>query len=109
MASNGGPAFPIVGETTDEDLGNRYLGMSLRDWFAGMVQADDRLVKAVRGMDDHTLAIFARCPDSEAEYFGETADKYVQRYGVEAKAIARVRYMQADAMLAAREKRDGKE
>jgi hypothetical protein len=77
----------------------------LRDYFAANVQADDRLVKSVRAMDDHDLAIFARCPDAESEFFrlGEP-EKYVLRYLLEAKAIARVRYMQADAMIAEREK-----
>ena len=78
-------------------------GMSLRDYFAAAVQADDRLVKCVRAMDDKDLAIFALCPDAEADFFvlGQV-EKYVLRFELEAKAIARVRYMQADAMLRAR-------
>jgi len=90
----GGPAFP-VNEHTD------HPGMSLRDWFAGMVQADDRLVKCVRAMDDTDLAIFARCPTAEADFMalGEV-EKYIKRFELEAKAIARVRFMQANAMLA---------
>jgi len=78
--------------------------ITLRDLFAAAVQADDRLVKSVRAMDDTDLAIFARCPDAEDDFMalGEV-EKYVLRFELEAKAIARVRFMQADAMLAERE------
>ena len=84
--------------------GSLYKEITLRDLFAAAVQADDRLVKSVRAMDDTDLAIFARCPDAEDDFMalGEV-EKYVLRFELEAKAIARVRFMQADAMLAERE------
>jgi hypothetical protein len=104
--NNGGPAFPIgSGDMRDPT------GMTLRDWFAGQLQVDDRLVKAVRAMDDTDLAIFAIHPDSErddwiadADYHGlSSVEKIIKRLEIEARAIARVRYMQSDAMLKARE------
>lgn len=102
-------------------------GMTLRDYFAAHAQQDDRLVKCVRAMDDEALhllgeqsAFFAKHPESERdEWITETesgltplnwqglseVQKVYQRLKLEAKAIAAVRYMQADAMLAAREAR----
>jgi hypothetical protein len=89
--------------------------MSLRDYFAAHVQADDRLVKVIRAMDDTALEIFALHPDAEREEHiteveltvwgalpSEVA-KVARRLELEAHAIARVRYMQSDAMLCARE------
>ena len=79
---------------------------------------DRFIVQAVRAMDDTALAIFALYPDSEREeHITETGilalepdwlaldevGKVAARLELEAKAIARVRYMQADAMLKARE------
>ena len=104
---DGGPAFPIgSGDMRDPT------GMSLRDWFAGQLQADDRLVKVVRAMDDEALAIFAVHPYAEDEeaiayatdYNGLSQVQAVEkRLLLESKAIARVRYMQADAMLSERD------
>lgn len=91
-------------------------GMTLRDYFAAHMQADDRLVKCVRAMDDSALEIFARFPELEREEhitevdlthwhtLGSEAAKVARRLELEAKAIARVRFMQADAMLAERAK-----
>jgi hypothetical protein len=88
--------------------------MTLRDYFAAQCQADDRLVKCVRAMDDKALEYFALYPDSEREEcitevrytewhaLPSEVAKVTRRLEIEAKAIARVRYMQADAMLAAR-------
>lgn len=109
--NDGGPAFPNI--TPDmQVIGGP--GMSLRDWFAGQCQADDRLVKCIRAMDDTALEFFARFPDSEREEHITEADftnwaelgpevaKITQRLQLEAKAIARVRFMQADTMIAVR-------
>jgi hypothetical protein len=117
--NTGGPAFPV----NTSNAGERgacypHSGMDLRDYFAAHVQADDRLVKCVRAMDDTALEIFALHPDAEREeaitetgiLAGETmwhamsaVEKVTARLELEAKAISRVRYMQADAMLKARE------
>jgi len=92
--------------------------LDLRDYFAAHVQADDRLVKCIRAMDDTALVIFAVNPTAEREeHITETGmlvgepdwlaldevGKVTARLELEARAIARVRYMQADAMLKARE------
>ncbi|WP_420465573.1 hypothetical protein [Panacagrimonas sp.] len=116
--NDGGPAFPVWelnGHGQQETTG---FGMTLRDYFAAHVQADDRLVKCIRAMDDTALAIFALHPTAEREeHITETGilslvpdwaaldevGKVTARLELEAKAIARVRYMQADAMLKARE------
>lgn len=129
--NDGGPAFPVechwnADGTVSGGLqtGNAQgwaTGMSLRDYFAAHVQADDRLVKCVRAMDDKALAIFAICPTAEREeHITETGPldlvpdwlaldevgRVAARLELEAKAIARVRYMQADAMLRARAPKD---
>lgn len=90
-----------------------------RDYFAAQVQADDRLVKCIRAMDDSALAMLALYPSLEREdWLTETkhedivgtpwsamseVGKVAHRLQLEARAIAKVRYMHADAMLAARE------
>ena len=107
--NDGGPAFPPL--TGPGNIAYTYGGMTLRDYFAAHCQEDDRLVKVVRAMDDRDLAMFALHPDLERdEWLTETdfsgmpeVEKVAKRLRLEAKAIARVRYMQADAMLAERE------
>ncbi len=111
LPKDGGPAFPTGFQPTHCEPEH---GMSLRDYFAGQCQADDRLVKVIRAMDDSALEIFALHPDCEREEHitdvnlthwaalpSEVA-KVRRRLELEARAIARVRYMQADAMLTAR-------
>lgn len=119
---DGGPAFPTKHPSLDPRASGFYTepGLSLRDYFAACVQADDRLVKCVRAMDDVALEVFALYPNAERdEHITETGplegkiqwigmsqvEKVTARLTLEAKAIARVRYMQADAMLAARKER----
>jgi hypothetical protein len=115
--NDGGPAFPHYRQWedrkgyTETDVAD---GMTLRDYFAAAVQADDRLVKCIRAMDDGALEIFALHPTVEREEHiteinltdwaalpSEVA-KIRRRLELEARAAARVRYMQADAMLKAR-------
>jgi hypothetical protein len=111
--NDGGPAFPCEGGHSS----GLYPapGMTLRDYFAANCQADDRLVKCIRAMDDKSLEFFALYPDSErdehitaVEYtdwssLPSEVAKVKKRLELEANAIAKVRYMQADAMLKARE------
>ena len=115
--SDGGAAFPTEFAGVE---GSRFQeGMTLRDYFAAALQADDRLVKCVRAMDDSALELFALHPDAEDETWitqveltqwvalpSEVA-KVTKRLELEARAIARVRYIQADAMLAEREAEGG--
>lgn len=111
---NGGPAFPTDSEHQNGPNSYHFEGMTLRDYFAANMKEDDRLVKCIRAMDDSALAVFAIAPNSEreewiteiddaCEYIGlAEVEKIAKRLEIEAKAIARVRYMQADAMLEAR-------
>jgi hypothetical protein len=117
--NTGGPAFPTaMEEHVDGILHYDQPGMTLRDYFAAHMQEDDRLVKCVRAMDDTALELFALHSGAEREeaitetgmLAGSTmwhamsaVEKVATRLELEAKAIARVRYMQADAMLKARE------
>lgn len=131
MTDHNEPAFPgIRGEngcgnetrTITPNGDNLWVehnqGITIRDYFAAHCQEDDRLVKCIRAMDDESLEIFARFPELEREEcltevhmdrltcwpsLGTEVAKVTRRLELEAKAIARVRYMQADAMLAARE------
>lgn len=118
--NDGGPAFP----STILDDALHVPGMSLRAYFAGHVQADDRLVKCVRAMDDSALEFFALHPGAEREEHITEVDmealhltnwhalpsevaKVTRRLELEAHAIARVRAMQADALIAALAKEAG--
>ncbi len=113
---------PLAPQTPPRDMNEEHPpDAELRDFFAAHVQADDRLVKCIRAMDDHALDIFARCPNAEREEriteveftnydaLPSEVAKVTRRLEIEAKAIARVRYMQADAMLAARATAPAKE
>lgn len=114
MGNDGGPAFPVLyGQTNGAD------GMSLRDYFAANVQADDRLAKCIRAMDDSALELFALHPTVEREEWLTEVEltnwaalpsavaKVTRRLELEARAVARVRFMQADAMLAERARTQG--
>lgn len=124
--NDGGQAFPCppLGDTSTPDglISHQYSGqqgMSLRAWLAGTMQEDDRLVKCIRAMDDTALLLFANHPGVEREewitetkqlcgenvFAGKTeVEKVVTRLLMETSAIARVRVMQADALIAELEK-----
>lgn len=114
------PAFPSMPSVIYDESGKAttFPGMTLRQWYAGIMQEDDRLVKCIRAMDDTVLLLFATSPGIEREEWitqtkqlcGENVfagkaevEKIIRRLRMEAAAIARVRFMQADAMLAASE------
>ena len=74
---DGGPAFPRTGSYFAEigvaHYGVPFEGMFLRDWFAGSMQEDDRLVRCIRAMEDNALEVFALCPGTErVEWLTET-------------------------------------
>jgi hypothetical protein len=119
--NDGGPAFPITVHMPYKKGGwkQQLPGMSLRAWLAGTMQEDDRLVKCIRAMDDTALLLFASHPGVEREewitetkilcgenvFVGkEEVEKVITRLRMEASAIARVRMMQADALIAELEK-----
>ena len=105
---DGGAAFPCQWIDTDscgeQRVRESHSGMTLRDYFASHCQADDRLVKVVRAMDDTALELFALHPDAERDNWITDVDPTNWLAFLEARAIARVRYMQADAMIAERAK-----
>lgn len=92
---NGGPAYPQMrvwnaAHAEYEDT-QQYPGMSLRDWFAGTLPAVD-----MQFSDLQTAARFLGCePPDELDHHAliEFA----------ARLEAKVRWMRADAMIAARE------
>lgn len=85
--NNGGPAFPTTMPL--EDWGDPNQGMTLRDWFAG---------QAINGLcslaDDRSIPM-DKTPEEKEEQFNEWA-----------KADAKWSYCIADAMLAARERKE---
>lgn len=95
-----------------------FPGMTLLDWFAGTMSEDDRLVKCVRAMDDKALEVFALHPSLEREEHITEVDyidwsalpsevaKVAKRLELEANAIACVRYMQAEAMIDEKRRRE---
>ncbi len=81
---DGGPAFPHNEKHDDGTHWSTHAGMSLRDWFAGQA-----LVGLTSG-DDAPLVLQGQ----------ETADDARRRVWA---GVAKVAYVIADAMLAARE------
>lgn len=89
--NDGGPAFPNVPEGAGSSRADWDMGMTLRDYFAAKANVDDRL-------DCITNEGMARIglPDSGRNH---DAKFWLERH-FKAKAI--LKYMEADAMLAAR-------
>jgi Mg-chelatase subunit ChlI len=86
-SANGGPAFPVPGLQHDED----FNGMTLRDYFAAKVEIDPELsVKAAEALVGRKMPDYAVDPVASMQFWAEVG--------------ARLRYMQADAMLAERAK-----
>ena len=96
---DGGSAFPKVQETISM-IGDRAYtaradegGMTLRDWFAGQVEIPE-------GMEWSPAAIMGEeAPKWPHKCEYENAMKCVQWWAL---AVARYRYIHADAMFAAR-------
>ena len=87
---NGGPAFPCTPESSVRMNGEGGSGMTLRDYFATHTSIDHDEV-GVR----YAAAIVGRdMPDFAADTLGNSA--------FWAEYRARMRYIEADAMLAAR-------
>ena len=93
---DGGPAFPC-----ENDAGKEYnwikRGMSLRDWFAGNETLSDY---------DHTASWDNYCAALNA-INGPSPDSSTDPVGYfkwECQARAKMKFMRADAMLAARER-----
>lgn len=83
---DGGPAFPIA-----SDLIGHSDGMTLRDWFAGMSTAGGAIDLLHR-------------EGCEAMIGEPMPEDMVGMVKWRMKVIARLKYIEADAMIAAREK-----
>ena len=86
---DGGPAYPL--QSIGPDFAPGYAGMSLRDWFAGQAHVSDYEFKDV-DTAAQVLGIDPPFDDSDAE---------LVRFAARMKAA--LRFMEADAMIAASE------
>lgn len=75
---NGGPAFPVGHPAADE----KYHGMSLRDWFAGM---------ALIGLISNSQGV---------------PSDYMRANANEAERLAQIAFCISDAMLSARQNKE---
>lgn len=94
--NDGGPAFP----TFDWDAELPLNGMSLRDWFAGR----ETLAEWDRSSDAVMPNRFAEILAGERKPEKTWDEDPIAWFRFEAKWRAALRYIRADAMLAAREK-----
>lgn len=91
-AKDGGPAFPRTVQAWDGNLTHAD-GMTLRDWFAGMSTAGGAIDLLHR-------------EGCEAMIGEPMPEDMVGMVKWRMKVIARLKYIEADAMIAAREKAD---
>ena len=92
--NDGGSAFPAHMKSNSEDgklVCDCYCGMSLRDWFAGMAIQGEIMFQGAA----HLSRVMQLVDGSEP--LPADDDNPIE-------ALARVAYLRADAMLAAREK-----
>jgi hypothetical protein len=114
---DGGPAFPQpfwdtgsgAGIVTADEV--EAGGMPLRDWFAATIQYDKELMEDVSRCDDQDLVERFGLESEKDEYFdfvgpeGAMPFKNIElRIKLEARARAHIRYIEADAMIAERNK-----
>lgn len=106
--NDGGPAFPQPNHIVEHDTHGRVearqwmqdSGMSLRDWFAGR----ETLAEWDRSSDAVMPNRFAEILAGERKPEKTWDEDPIARFRFEAKWRAALRYIRADAMLAAREK-----
>lgn len=96
---DGGPAFPqndfILNHINNHD------GMSLRDWFAATLRVVSDSDCSVDGFDYEACKFMAGRPMPKSDDMMEVVRWY-------ADVEAAIRYVKADAMLAARNRRNAK-
>lgn len=101
---DGGPAFPCEGGSTSGLIADP--GMSLRDWFAQSQPSDDLQDLSYHHLSPDARSLLAAEPMPERPRDsapGEERVKYqLDKARWQAKVTAALRYMHADAMLAAR-------
>lgn len=99
---DGGTAFPVISSTGDPRDGVYFREcMSLRDYFAANERLDDLMQADGRVLEKLVQELGGTPPD------GRWRDNPVEMLKWEAKWRAAIRYIRADAMLAAREKAGG--
>ena len=125
---DGGPAFPYAFEHDGHaNISGFAPGMSLRDWFAGNFQIPAEMDKSIDQADDgDLLERYGTAAEREQGFrmvFGSTNPQFrhmfanvevsgnampleniLLRQKLEARVRAEMRYIEADAMLAARGK-----
>lgn len=103
-SNDGGPAFPVCYqhenlETGEKEVTAAFHGMSLRDWFAGQERLADY---------DHPEVIpnkeMCEALAGEKQPEGGWSGNRIEMLRWEAKWMSAMKYIRADAMLAAREK-----
>ncbi len=105
---DGGPAFPHV--PSIQASKREHGGMSLRDWFAGqeppakmladLIDLDDTHLAHLVGADPEEMVFILKAPKENPLY----QQNVVLRLRWLAKAVAMMRYILADAMIAERSK-----
>ena len=108
---NGGPAFPSCNYDSGAVPVLWGSGMSLRDWFAATIRYDRDIMEDISECDDQDLIENFGSPEEKDEYFEFVCPGFPQKWKnielrakLEARARARIRYREADAMLAERAK-----
>lgn len=101
---DGGPAFPVTDGGT-----SLAAGMTLRDYLAAHAPCDDRgaLLQAIKSMGDgELLGILGMDPHTPAPTDGFMSYN-IWRATLEARLRARLRFIEADAMLIERKLKGG--
>lgn len=106
--SNEEKAFPSVVQYFPEDT-NYWLqqgGMTLRDYFAAKTPTDEIQEYLHRHLSRLAMEQLAgrKYPEEPKEHSGRSESLHIERLRFYADVNAAIRYVSADAMLAAREK-----
>jgi hypothetical protein len=117
MAINkGGSAFPGEFDYQGKESVYRVAesGMTIRDWFAATIQYSKDLMEDVSRCDDQDLIERFGIDSEKDEYFDFVSPErsmpfknILLRAKLEARARACIRYAEADAMIAERDKPEG--
>lgn len=106
--NDGGPAFPCHTNPSPGKLANAPQGMTLRDWFARTTPHDETCEMTYKHLSRQAQERLAGmgCPEIDRDLRGgSVVDQQIALMAFHAKVTAALRYISADAMLAAREKK----
>lgn len=115
MINDGGPAFPVCVNATDssgEDFGViESKGMSLRDYFAATMEplesrSSMESVTALAGRPRPHNEKFRRFQNGEGKRTDPTPEEWLDYFRWWADADSAMRYIRADAMIAARKPKE---